>query len=231
MAFLPVVMMVFLFNAVQFLVRSDGYLTSNGTEHGIAGLTVLFCFVNLPFFSWSAYDEHGFGTWDRLRSGFVEPRVILTAKVLFMAAYLVAMFAVSYVGGLALGMKINGSLLAWAVIAILTSLVAATYALMLYVLLPTGNLFIILSHSGCLVMGGFAGALVPFRLLPSWVQSIAPVLPQYWAVRAFRGVSLDGKSLAGVSGEIAMLIGFGVLFVLISAWRFDPAASKRPISE
>lgn len=231
MALVPLVMMVFLAEAMEFLVQIDGYLRSNGTEHGIAGLAVLFCYVNLPFFCWSAYDEHGFGTWDRLRAGLVPPSVVLASKVLFMAGYLVVMFAVSYAGGLFLGMEPNGSGLGWAVTAVLTSLVASLYGLMLYVLLPTGNLFIIVSHAGCLVMGGFAGALVPFRLLPDWVQSIAPVLPQYWSVRALREVSLDGRDFKSILSELLMLCCFGLVFASVAAWRFDPEALKRPLSE
>lgn len=231
MALVPLVMMVFLSDAVKFLVNIDGYLRSNGTEHGIPGLAVLFCWVNLPFFCWSAYDEHGFGTWDRLRGGLVRPSVVLAAKVAFMSAYLVGMFVISYVGGLGLGMHPNGSGVGWAATALITSVVASTYGLMLYVLIPTGNLFIIISHAGCLVMGGFAGALVPFRLLPGWVQAIAPVLPQYWAVRAFRKVSLDGLGLTSILTELAVLVCFGVFCVAVAAWRFDPEALKQPISE
>ncbi|HBX77525.1 MAG TPA: hypothetical protein DEG43_07760 [Acidimicrobiaceae bacterium] len=231
MALLPIVMMIFLANAVEFLVHLDGYLRSNGTEHGIAGLSVLFCFVNLPFLSWSTYDEHGFGTWDRLRSSHVPPSLILASKVAFMTMYLIFMFGVSYLGGLLLDMDIKGSLGAWALIALMISFTASCYGIMLYVLLPTANLFVILSHAGCLLMGGFAGCLVPFRLLPGWVQNIAPALPQYWATRAFREVSLDGLGLGAVVSELAILGCFSLLFLVVAAWRFDPSASKRPLSE
>jgi len=231
MAFVPIVMMVFLAEAMRFLIEIDGYPRSNGTEHGIPGLAVLFCYVNLPFLCWSAYDEHGFGTWDRLRSSFVAPPLILSAKVAFMSAYLMFMFVVSYIGGLILGMEPNGSTIGWFLIALVTSVVASMYGLMLYVLLPTGNLFIIASHAGCLVMGGFAGALVPFRLLPEWVQQIAPLLPQYWSIRAFREVSLDGRDLRSIATELLVLCCFGLAFGAIAAWRFDPSALKRPLSE
>jgi ABC-2 type transport system permease protein len=231
MLFLPLVMMVFLGEAIEFLVQIDGYPWSNGTEHGIAGLCVLFSFVNLPFFCWSAYDEHGFGTWDRIRSGFTPPWLLLAAKVTVMAVYLVVMFVLSFFGGLLLGMDVKGSLVGWFALAVAISVVAATYGLMLYVLLPTANLFIILSHAGSLVMGGFAGALVPLGLLPEWVQTIAPVLPQYWAVRGFDDVSLDGLGFVAVIPELAVLGLFALCFVLVSMWRFRADASKQPLSE
>jgi ABC-2 type transport system permease protein len=226
MLFLPLVMMVFLGDAIEFLVQIDGYPWSNGTEHGIAGLCVLFSFV-----CWSAYDEHGFGTWDRLRCGFTPPWLLLAAKVTVMAGYLVSMFVLSFAGGLLLGMDVKGSLIGWFALAVVTSVVAATYGLMLYVLLPTANLFIILSHAGSLVMGGFAGALVPLGLLPDWVQDVAPVLPQYWAVRGFDEVSLDGLGVVAVIPELAVLGLFALVFVLVSMWRFDADAPKQPLSE
>lgn len=231
MALVPLVMVIFLSDAMRYLVGLDGYLLSNGTEHGVAGLAVLFCYVNLPFFCWSAYDEHGFGTWDRLRCGIVAPHLILISKVLFMSAYLMIMFVCTYVGGLALGMQVTGSVTGWLITAALTSVVASIYALMLYVLLPTGNLFIIVSHAGCLLMGGFAGAIVPSHLLPPWVQHISPILPQYWSVRAMRKVSLDGLGFTSILSELLMIVGFGIVFATVAIRRFDPARRKRPLSE
>jgi ABC-2 type transport system permease protein len=231
MLFLPLVMMVFLGDAIEFLVQIDGYPWSNGTEHGIAGLCVLFSFVNLPFLGWSAYDEHGFGTWDRIRSGFTPPWMLLAAKVTVMSGFLMTMFVLSFAGGLLLGMDVKGSVVAWFVLALAASVVASTYGLMLYVLLPTANMFVILSHAGSLVMGGFAGALVPFGLLPDWVQAVAPVLPQYWAVRGFDDVSLDGAGLVATIPELAVLALFWLLFLVVSIWRFRPDALKQPLSE
>ncbi len=148
-----------------------------------------------------------------------------------MAGYLLVMFVLSFAGGLLLGMEVKGSLLGWLALSVAISIVASTYALMLYVLLPTANLFIILSHAGSLVMGGFAGALVPLGLLPEWVQTIAPVLPQYWAVRGFDEISLDGLGFVAIVPELAVLGLFALVFLLVSMWRFRADAPKQPLSE
>lgn len=235
MALIPIALMIFLRPVMDLLVpnlrRPDGGATSQGLEFSAPGLTIILCFVNLQFFCWSAYDEHGYSTWNRLRAGFVQPVALLGAKVVFMWGYLVAMFACTFVAGTAMGMELRGSVVGWAASAVVISGVASLYGLMLYVLLPTGNLFIIISHAGSLIMLGFAGGIVPSNYLPHWMQAIATYLPQYWAVRSFKAVSLTSANLLAIAPELLVLACFGLVFLSIAAWRFDPEALKRPLSE
>lgn len=237
MALIPVALMVFLQPAMNFLVDYvpvDGVATGThlrGIDFSASGLTIILCYVNLQFFCWSAYDEHGFSTWDRHRAIPARPTIVLAAKVSFMWCYLVAMFVCSYLAGLTLGMDIRGSTVGWFIAAAVTSATAAVYGLMLYVLLPTGNTFIIVSHAGSLIMAGFAGGIVPSRFLPSWMQSLATYIPQSWAVRAFNTVSLTSGGVLAIAPELLVLGGFGITFLSVAAWRFDPESLKRPLSE
>jgi ABC-2 type transport system permease protein len=46
-------------------------------------------------------------------------------------------------------------------------------------------------------------------------------VPQYWANRAFDDLLLRGLGLQDVALELAVLLGFAILFFVIGLWRFD----------
>ena len=72
------------------------------------------------------------------------------------------------------------------------------------------------------MLAGIGGALTPFETLPGWAQTIAPVTPTYWAVKAFEKVILRGGSLSEVVTELAALAGFGIAFLAVGVVLFDP---------
>ncbi len=68
-----------------------------------------------------------------------------------------------------------------------------------------------------ILLSGFA---FPFRGMPGWAQAIGEALPLTHFLRLVRGVMLKGADLHTVSGQIAALIGFGVLFAGLALIRF-----------
>jgi len=71
--------------------------------------------------------------------------------------------------------------------------------------------------AGALVMAGFAGALVPFALLPPWAQTISPLVPSYWAMQGYKHAIFGGKT---VLVPVLMLLGFSLLSALVAIARF-----------
>jgi ABC-2 type transport system permease protein len=68
-----------------------------------------------------------------------------------------------------------------------------------------------------ILLSGFA---FPFRGMPGWAQAIGEALPLTHFLRLVRGVMLKGADLHTVSGQIAALIGFAVLFAALALIRF-----------
>jgi len=71
--------------------------------------------------------------------------------------------------------------------------------------------------AGALIMAGFAGALVPFALLPPWAQAISPLVPSYWAMQGYKHAIFGGKP---VLLPVLMLLGFSLLSALVAVARF-----------
>ena len=59
----------------------------------------------------------------------------------------------------------------------------------------------------------------------AWIHRIAPVAPQYWAMRATRDIMVDGKSAGSVVLPVAVLAVFtiGLAVVAVRRLRFDDA--------
>lgn len=216
-------------DAMDFLVISAQRPDGLGIAFDGPGVTLLFCFANLQFLCWSAYDEHGFGTWDRLRGGPTTPTLVLGAKSVVSVAYLMSMFVFTLVVTIALGKHIEGSLAAWLLTAFVVALVATAYGIMLYVLLPSGSTYIVVSHAGALALAAFGGAVIPTEHLDGWIRDVAAFLPQGWAMQAFREASTNGGDLKSVVAPLCVLLNFGVAFATVAAWRFNPNGHKRPL--
>jgi ABC-2 type transport system permease protein len=70
-------------------------------------------------------------------------------------------------------------------------------------------------------MGLLGGCIAPTFLLDRYLGPLPKIVPQYWANRAFDDLLIRGLALQDVALELAMLLGFTILFFVIGLWRFD----------
>ena len=68
---------------------------------------------------------------------------------------------------------------------------------------------------------GFALFMFPFDGMPRPAQWIAEMLPMTHFMRLIRGVVLRGATLAELSNEVAILVGFIVVAMTIAVLRFN----------
>lgn len=67
------------------------------------------------------------------------------------------------------------------------------------------------------ILGGF---LFPIALLPIWTTPLSYALAPYWAARVLHATSSGSASLGDVLVSWAMLVGFSIVYSLLSAWLF-----------
>ncbi|MFQ5578493.1 MAG: ABC transporter permease, partial [Anaerolineae bacterium] len=67
------------------------------------------------------------------------------------------------------------------------------------------------------IVGGF---LFPVLLLPGWTTPISYALAPYWAAQALHATSSGGAPVSSVYSSWGLLVGFSLLYWLISAWLF-----------
>ena len=64
----------------------------------------------------------------------------------------------------------------------------------------------------------FSGVFFPIEIFPPWLRIISYLLPFTYALRALRGALMGGASLADMALDIAILVGFAVVFIPLSIW-------------
>jgi ABC-2 type transport system permease protein len=70
-------------------------------------------------------------------------------------------------------------------------------------------------------MGLLGGCLVPLFVLERFLGPIPMVVPHYWANRALDDLLIRGLGPTVIALDLAVLLGFTLLFFIIGLWRFD----------
>lgn len=221
---MPLALLAFVQGAFDiFLQLGDPTSTSSGADLAAPGQATMFGLISLASFGHFFLGEHGWGTWNRLRSIGVRPWQILGGKMLivYLQQLLLFVFVMS-AGAVLFDLTVTGSLLALALVELATAATIVGYGLVACALATSQAQFNAFAYLGALLLAGVGGALTPFDTLPGWAQSIAPAMPTYWAVRAFETVMIDGGGVSDVTRPVAVLVGFAVGLLLLGTWLFDP---------
>jgi ABC-2 type transport system permease protein len=70
-----------------------------------------------------------------------------------------------------------------------------------------------------LSLAAFGGSMVPLEVFPSGVRSIAHITPHAWANDAFSKLLDHGGDLIDVLPQVAVLLGFATVSVVIATWQ------------
>jgi ABC-2 type transport system permease protein len=74
-----------------------------------------------------------------------------------------------------------------------------------------------------MALGALGGAMVPLTFMPPVMQSIAQLMPHYWAITGLQSLVRDGGTLASVAVNVLVLAGYGAALVALATWRFRKA--------
>jgi ABC-2 type transport system permease protein len=71
-----------------------------------------------------------------------------------------------------------------------------------------------------MAMGLLGGCMIPLELFPPTVATLVHILPTTWAMEAMTDLTMRGLGLVAVLLEIAILLGYAVIFFVIGVRRF-----------
>lgn len=77
---------------------------------------------------------------------------------------------------------------------------------------------VILGLSGLL-----GGVYYPTRVIPGWLEGLSAAFPLTYGLRALRHTLLEGRSLAGVAGDLGILALFTVVLTAVGLYAFSAA--------
>lgn len=225
---MPLVVMPLFRRLIGSSLAGSGFEGATGAELVVPGQMVLFGFFVGGSVGFSVYREHGWRTWDRLRSSAAPPHALLAGFALpWIVIHVLYSLALLVVGGLLVGLRLNGG----SPLAVLAMLLAYASCVIALILLATATLRTVnqlsgIQNVGAMLFGGLGGALVPFEQLPGWAQAVAPATPAYWAMRGHRSIFLEQGTLGDVLLPAGVLLAAAVVLGALGVARFRVDETK-----
>jgi len=224
---MPLLMMAFLKPVYRLALIAQGYLDANGAEQAVPGMAVTFASFFSGFVGFAFMREHGWGTWERLRASHAGPLEIMAGKVvpaLAMAA--LQMLVLFAAGGWLFGLRVRGSLLGVAAVAVALSVCLIAFGMAITAFSKTAQQLNAYGSLGGILFATLGGAFAPLDVMPGWARAIAPAMPTYWAMRGFNQVVLEAGGLAAVALPVLVLAAFTAGLVALTYWRFSFEETK-----
>lgn len=225
---MPLAYMAFTRNAFgAALAQSHPGAELNGAEQVVPGATVLFSGFLVGNMGFAVFREHGWNTWERLRSSKLDTTELLLGKSVTPVLELCLQLAVMFGVGFALfDLNVAGPWLG--VVLVAAALIAMEVALgfMLLAICRSVLQLNAATNVGAMVLGGLGGAVTPVDSLPGWAQALAPFTPAYWAMQGFTEVIIGGRGVSGVLPHVGVLVAFAVGFSVVAGLRFRVEDSK-----
>lgn len=224
----PLLIMAIMRPTQALVLGSEGFPHTNGSEQVVPGFTLMFAFFWVPFIGQLFFQEHGWGTWERLLTSSASPADVLIGKVLpgfvIIAVQMTLLFTVA---SLLLGLTSAGPIASLFVILIPYVLVVLSVTLALVSVCRTFNQIDAGGNVSTMLFATLGGCFVPVAILPSWARAVSPATPTYWATKAARSVILEGKGVSAVLAPAGILLLFALAFAAVAATNFRFTDIKR----
>jgi ABC-2 type transport system permease protein len=164
--------------------------------------------------------ERMLGTFLRLKAAPLGRAQILAGKGLacFLCATAVVVFLLA-VGRVACGVRLEHPLL----LAMAIPCGAACFVGLMMFVSVLGKTDQAVSGAGwgiLMIFSMLGGGMVPLFVMPSWMLTLSHVSPVKWAILALEGAIWRDFAVAEMLVPCSILLGFGVLFLMLSLARF-----------
>jgi ABC-2 type transport system permease protein len=194
----------------------------NSYAHAFAGMSVQFILFMGIELGMAVLLMRRQGLWQRLRAAPVSKRLLLGSRILSGTVIALVLLAGIYAAAIAaFGVRIEGSVVGFAAVAVAFAVLTATFGLLIAAVgrTPEATRGIAIVATLLLVMLG--GAWVPTFVFPEWLQTATLVVPTRWAIDGLAAMTWRGLRLDAALAPVAVLLGFSALFGWIAVRRFD----------
>ncbi len=196
----------------------------NSYSHSFCGMTLQY----LLFWGMESglllLRERGRSVWTRVRAAAVPLSCVLAGKALATAFIALLQVLVTFgIGYVAFGVRIDGSVIGFVLLAVAACALAASTGLVVAALGGTEARARNVSILAILGVSMLGGLWVPAFLLPEWARSVSLALPTTWALRGFETVTWQGGGLRAALPSVVAVAGFAVALLAVAALRLTLA--------
>jgi ABC-2 type transport system permease protein len=193
----------------------------NGYAHSFAGMGIQFLLFAAIDLGMGILIERELGIWKRFRSAPLSRITFLAARATSGTVLTLLTLLVSFLFAMVVfGVRIHGSVLGFAAVAVSCSIMAATFGLLVAALGKTAAATRRVATFAVLIMVMLGGAWVPSFIFPAWLQRVTVVIPARWAVDGLDAMTWRGLGLEAAIAPTLVLLGFAVAFGALTLTRF-----------
>ena len=193
----------------------------NGYAHSFAGMGIQFLLFAAIDLGMGILLERQLGIWKRLRSAPLSRLTLLGARAASGTVIALLTLLVSFTFAMVVfGVRIHGSVVGFAAVAVACSLMAATFGLLIAAIGGTPAATRGVAIFAVLIMVMLGGAWVPSFIFPAWLQQVTVVIPARWAVDGLDAMTWRGLGIEAAIVPTLALLGFAVLFAGLTLARF-----------
>jgi ABC-2 type transport system permease protein len=199
-----------------------GFGTTSYIDYLTPGVAVMTAFFSGSWAGMGMIEDLDRGVLERFLATPAHRGAIVFGRILESAIVATLQAVLILVTGLALGAT-NGGATGWLVILVASFLIAAGFAGFshgLALLTRQEASMIAIAQFIGLPLLFFSSLLIARELIPSWMQTLSPLNPVEWAVRAARGEALPGTDWGEMGAFVALLAAFAVAMATFATWSF-----------
>ena len=193
----------------------------NSYAHSFAGMGVQFILLMGVDMGIALLAMRRMGLWQRLRSAPLSRAQLLGSRIASCALIALLVFTVLWLVAIAVfGVRIEGSVVGFALLLLAFALLTATFGLMIAAIGRTPEATRGLAILATLLLVMLGGAWVPSFVFPPWLQTVSAWTPTHWAVDGLDAMTWRGLPLSAALLPTGMLLAFSAAFGVIALARF-----------
>jgi ABC-2 type transport system permease protein len=209
-----------LFQTVSALdgTSESSELTDPTVVYYIGATAILFLLFAAMQGAAISIDERRNGISDRLMVGPKGAFGMLSGKFVFLSVIGFFQAAIiCLVAALFFDVNVLSHLLAVSLACLGASVLASGLALLVAAFCKTQAQMNTVSTFAVLLLSAVGGSMVPRFMMPSWLQQIGSLTPNYWSIEAFYGILARGQTIGDLLPVWGVLFGGGLVCLCLAA--------------
>lgn len=203
------------------VIKETNNKPNPGLVQAVAGTAVMMLLFSVAAIGGGMLDEKESGTLKRLLTSPVKPIHILLGKMaaamIVSVIQLTAMFIFAW---LAFGLPIFMDTLSLILLILSISFAVSSFGVFLVSTVKTRQQLNGMSTIIIILMSAIGGSMIPISMMPGFMQDIAGISVNYWAIQGFFDIFWRQLPLLDIVPKMLILLAIGLGMTLVSAQLF-----------
>ena len=198
-------------------LSEEGSVGFNGKARSSIGMAIMFVMFVVILGAGEILEEKKNKTWGRLLSTPTNKSTIMLGKIMgnFLRGWAQVGFLILF-GQFVMGVNWGNSLFSSFILISVYLLCLNGLGMMLASLVRTNSQLGAYSSIFIISTSMLSGCYWPIEIVPEFMQKIAMVFPQYWAMKGLDNIVIANLGIGSVMNSLIVLIGMTILFFTLS---------------